>query len=50
VLDPAGDEVAEFDVPAGEEGEAVVELTEAGDWTLKVEGGAADIEQTLTVS
>ena len=36
-------------MPAGEEGEAVVELAEDGDWTLKVEGGAADVEQTLTV-
>lgn len=50
VLDPAGEMVAEFDVPAGEEGEAIVELVEAGDWTLKVEGGATEIEQTLTVS
>lgn len=50
VLDPAGEEVAEFDVPAGEEGEAVVELAEAGDWTLKVDGGPAGIEETLTVS
>ena len=50
MLDPAGEEVAEFDVPAGEEGEAIVELVEAGDWTLKVEGGPTEIEQTLTVS
>ena len=50
VLDPAGEEVAEFDVPAGEEGEAIVELADAGDWTLKVEGGPTEIEQTLTVS
>lgn len=49
VLDPAGKEVAEFDVPAGGEGEAIAELTEAGDWTLKVEGGPADVEATLTV-
>jgi uncharacterized cupredoxin-like copper-binding protein len=50
VVDPAGDVAAEFDVPAGDEGEAVVELGEAGDWTVKVEGGTSDIEQTLTVS
>ena len=50
VVDPAGTEVAAFDVPAGEEGEAVVELATGGDWTLKVEGGPREIEQTLTVS
>ncbi len=49
VLDPSGEEVAEFDVPAGEEGEAIVELARSGDWTLKVEGGPSEIEQTLTV-
>lgn len=50
VIDPAGTVVAEFDVAAGEEGEAIVELAEAGDWVLKLEGGAEEIEQTLTVS
>lgn len=49
VFNPAGDEVAEFEVAAGEEGEAIVELTEAGEWTLKVERGPSEIEQTLTV-
>jgi Cupredoxin-like domain len=47
--DPAGDVATEFDVPAGEEGEAVVELAESGSWTVIVEGGSADIEQTMTV-
>lgn len=49
VLDPGGTEVAEFEVASGEEGEAIVELGDAGDWTLKVEGGPEEIEQTLTV-
>jgi iron uptake system component EfeO len=49
ILAPAGDVAAEFDVPAGDEGEAVVELADTGDWTVKVEGGSADIEQTMTV-
>jgi hypothetical protein len=47
--DPAGKVATEFDVPAGTEGEAVVELADTGDWTVIIEGGAADIEQTLTV-
>ena len=50
VLDPAGEEVAEFDVPAGEGGEAVVELAEAGTWTVKVEGGPEELEAPLTVA
>lgn len=50
VVAPDGDVDAEFDVPAGEDGEAVVELDETGDWTIKVEGGPEEIEQTLTVS
>ncbi len=49
VVAPDGDVAAEFDVPASEEGEAVVELAEDGDWTVKVEGGSSDVEQTLTV-
>lgn len=49
ILDPEGAVAVEFDVPAGDEGEAVVELADDGDWTVKVEGGSADIEQTLTV-
>ncbi|MDQ1599118.1 MAG: iron uptake system component EfeO, partial [Actinomycetota bacterium] len=47
--DPAGKVATEFDVPAGKEGEAVVELADSGDWTVIIEGGSADIEQTLTV-
>ena len=50
VLDPAGKVATEFDVAAGEDGEAVVELATTGDWTVVVEGGSADIKQTLTVS
>lgn len=49
VIDPSGKVVAEFDVAAGDEGEAIVELADAGEWTLKLEGGAEEIEQTLTV-
>jgi iron uptake system component EfeO len=49
VVAPDGDVAAEFDVPVSEEGEAVVELAEDGDWTVKVEGGSSDVEQTLTV-
>ncbi len=49
VIAPDGDVDAEFDVPAGEQGEAVVELDEAGAWTVKVEGGGSDIDSTLTV-
>lgn len=49
ILDPAGTEVAEFEVPAGDEGEAIVELAETGEWTVKVEGGPEEIEATLTV-
>ena len=36
-------------MPAGKQGEAVVELADTGAWTVIIEGGAADIEQTLTV-
>jgi len=49
VVAPDGDVAAEFDVPASEEGEAVVELAEDGNWTVKVEGGGADVGQTLIV-
>jgi hypothetical protein len=49
VVSPDGDVAAEFDVPASEEGEAVVELAEDGEWTVKVEGGGSDVGQTLTV-
>jgi iron uptake system component EfeO len=47
--DPAGKVATEFDVPAGRQGEAVVELAGTGAWTVIIEGGAGDIEQTLTV-
>jgi uncharacterized cupredoxin-like copper-binding protein len=47
--DPAGQVATEFDVPAGKQGEAVVELADAGAWTVIIEGGAANIEETLTV-
>jgi hypothetical protein len=47
--DPAGDVATEFDVPAGEEGAAVVELADTGRWTVIVEGGRTEIEQTMTV-
>jgi uncharacterized cupredoxin-like copper-binding protein len=47
--DPAGKVATEFDVPAGKQGEAVVELADTGAWAVIIEGGAADIEQTLTV-
>jgi hypothetical protein len=47
--DPAGKVATEFDVPAGKQGEAVVELVDTGAWTVIIEGGATDIEQTLTV-
>jgi iron uptake system component EfeO len=50
VIGPDGTVVAEFDVAAGAEGEDIVELTESGDWTIKLEGGAQGIEQTLAVS
>lgn len=50
VIDPAGTVVAEFDVPAGEVGEAIVELADPGAWVLKLEGGAEEIEATLTVA
>lgn len=49
LLDPAGKVVTEFEVAAGADGEAVVELGTAGAWTVKVEGGPKDVEQTLTV-
>jgi uncharacterized cupredoxin-like copper-binding protein len=47
--DPAGKVATEFDVPAGKQGEAVVELADTGAWAGIIEGGAADIKQTLTV-
>jgi iron uptake system component EfeO len=50
VLDPAGKVASELDVKAGAEGEAIVELSAVGDWTVKVEGGAKDIVHSLSVS
>lgn len=50
LVSPSGNVSAEVEVPAGQEGEAIVELSETGDWTVKVEGGPKDIEHTLTVS
>jgi hypothetical protein len=37
------------EVEAGKTGETVVELSKAGSWTVKVEGGAKDIETPLPV-
>lgn len=50
VLDPSGKVVEEFDVAAGKDGEAVVELAQSGTWTVKVEGGSAEVEKPLPVS
>jgi iron uptake system component EfeO len=50
IVDPAGKVVAEVEVDEGAEGEVIVELTEAGTWTVKVEGGPAEIETALPVS
>ena len=50
VVGPAGNVAVEVEVPAGTNGEAVVELSETGAWTVKVEGGPKDVEATLTVS
>jgi len=47
--DPDGKVATEFDVPAGKQGEAVVELADAGAWAVIIEGGAANIEKALTV-
>lgn len=50
IVDPGGKVVAEVDVDKGAEGEVIVELAEAGTWTVKVEGGPAEIETPLPVS
>ena len=49
IVDPSGKVVAEVEVDKGAEGEVIVELEDAGTWTVKVEGGAAEIEQPLIV-
>ena len=50
IVDPGGKVVAEVEVDKGAEGEVIVELADTGTWTVKVEGGAAEIEQPLTVA
>jgi iron uptake system component EfeO len=50
IVDPSGAVAAEIDVAKGTEGEVIVELAKAGAWTVKVEGGAKDIETPLPVS
>lgn len=50
VKKPDGTVAGEVDVPAGQEGELVVELAPAGSWTVVLEGGSKDLEGTLTVS
>jgi len=50
IVDPGGKVVAEIEVDKGAEGEVIVELAEAGTWTVKVEGGPAEIETPLPVS
>ena len=50
IVDPSGKVVAEVEVDKGAEGEVIVELAEAGTWTVKVEGGADEIETPLPVS
>jgi iron uptake system component EfeO len=50
IVDPAGKVVAEVEVDKGAEGEVIVELAEAGTWTIKVEGGPDEIETPLPVS
>lgn len=49
VVSPSGDVSAEVEVPAGQDGEAIVEMSEPGDWTVTVEGGPKDLRQTLAV-
>jgi iron uptake system component EfeO len=50
IVDPTGKEVAEIETKAATTGETIVALSQAGTWTLKVEGGTADILVKLTVS
>jgi iron uptake system component EfeO len=49
LVDPSGKEVAEIEVAPATTGETVVELSTAGSWTVKVEGGTKDIETPLPV-
>jgi iron uptake system component EfeO len=50
VVDPSGAVVAQVEVGTGAEGEVIVELVQAGAWTVKVEGGTEEIETPLLVS
>jgi uncharacterized cupredoxin-like copper-binding protein len=50
IVDPAGAVAAEIEVAKGAEGEVIVELAKTGAWTVKVEGGASEIETPLPVS
>ena len=50
IVDASGKVVAEVDVAKGAEGEVIVELAGAGTWTVKVAGGAKEIETPLPVS
>jgi iron uptake system component EfeO len=49
IVDPSGKVVSEVEVDQGAEGEVIVELAKPGTWTVKVEGGPAEIEQPLVV-
>jgi uncharacterized cupredoxin-like copper-binding protein len=49
LVDPAGKEVSEVEVAEGKTGEIIVKLDKPGRWTVKVEGGTADVEKPLTV-
>lgn len=50
ILDPSGAVVAKAEIDKGAEGEVIVELKPAGTWSIKVEGGAEEIETPLPVS
>jgi iron uptake system component EfeO len=50
IVDPAGKSVAKVPVEKGKTGETIVELAETGGWTVKIEGGPADMETTVAVS
>ena len=50
IVDPRGKGVAEVGVDRGAEGEIIIELADAGTWTIKVEGGPAEIEHPLVVT
>jgi len=47
---PSGEVAGEVDVQKGSEGELIVELEDAGTWKIIVEGGSADLTETLVVS